>query len=268
MPVRDQLVVVRSEGWVTVLCGRVMLARFEDGDLGLRNVVLVSLTHTTFECRDVAVAFGLSATYVSTLRGRVRDEGSAGLLRDRGRPSMIGAAGEAIALKMVARNKTQAEIAVRLGVDASTVSRLLKRLGSGVVGREAEQLPLPDFDDEHDSVNEGNSVNEDDGVIEGDSVGNGVGGVRRCRYAGAMLGWAFLDRVGFAEVFKMASRAGYRFDSSDVLAGTVMGLLLGAGNIEGFKHLARTDVGALVGIDRFPTTRLQSRQGTARRVCL
>ena len=42
MPVRDQLVVVRSEGWVTVLCGRVMLARFEDGDLGLRNVVLVS----------------------------------------------------------------------------------------------------------------------------------------------------------------------------------------------------------------------------------
>ena len=53
----------------------------------------------------------------------------------------------------------------------------------------------------------------------------------------------------------MAARAGYRFDSSDVLAGTVMGLLLGAGNIEGFKHLARTDVGALVGIDRFPTTR-------------
>ena len=261
MPVRDRLVVVRSEGWVTVLCGRVMLARFEDGDLGLRNVVLVSLTHTTFECRDVAAAFGLSATYVSTLRGRVRDEGSAGLLRDRGRPSRIGAEGEAMALKMVARNKTQAEIAVGLGVDASTVSRLLKRLGSGADECEAEQLPLPDFDDEDagdvDGVNDG--AGDVDGVNDGagdvDGVGNGVAGVRRCRYAGAMLALSFLDRVGFAGVFKMAARAGYRFDSCDVLVGTVMGLLLGAGNIEGFKHLARRDVGALVGIDRFPTTR-------------
>ena len=84
MPVRDRLVVVRCEGWVTVLCGRVMLARFEDGDLGLRNVALVSLTHTTFECRDVAAAFGLSATYVSTLRGwtapRFPDSGCRSLL--------------------------------------------------------------------------------------------------------------------------------------------------------------------------------------------
>lgn len=243
--------VVRSEGWVTVLCGRVVLSRFVDGDLGLRNVALVSLTHMSFESQDVAAAFGLSPTYVSTLRGRVRDEGSAGLLRDRGRPSTIGAAGEALALRMVARNKTQAEIAVRLGVDASTVSRLLKRLASRTDGPEPEQLPLPDFDD--DEANDDDDAS--DGPVDLEGEGNGVVGVRRCRYAGAMLGLSFLDRVGFAEVFKMAARAGYHFDSIDVVVGTVMGLLLGAGNIEGFKHLNRTDVGALVGIDRFPSTR-------------
>lgn len=255
MPVKDGLVVLRGGGWVTVRCGRVVLARFEDGDLGLRNLAVVSLTHTSFESQDVAAAFGLSATYVSTLRGRVRDEGSAGLVRERGRPSTIGAAGEALALKMTAQNKTQAEIAVRLGVDASTVSRLLNRLADKAVEPRAEQLPLPDLDNNEDDEDD---EDEDDDVgfdVDSEGGGDGAWGVRRCRYAGAMLGWAFLDRVGFADVFKIAARAGYRFDSLDVLAGTVMGFLLGAGNIEGFKHLARTDLGALAGIDRFPTTR-------------
>ena len=267
--------VVCSEGWVTVVCGRVLVARFADGDLGMRNLAVVSLTNTRLESKTVAAAFGLSETYVSILRGRVRDEGSAGLVRDRGRPVAIDARGEAVAVSMAANGKTQVQIAVRLGVDRSTVSRLFKRLAGEPV--EPEQLVLGDINDDADDVGYddgfvvaaegventrlddsdlGESVDVDDHAV--------VSGVRSCRYAGAMLGWAFMDRVGFADVFKMATPAGYRYLTTTLLAGTTLGLLLGAGNIEGFKHLTRTDLGVLVGIDRFPTVRtLRVRLGDA-----
>ena len=251
MPVYDGLVVVRSDGWVTVVCGRVMVARFADGDLGMRNLAVVSLTNTRFESRAVAAAFGLSETYVSVLRGRVRDEGSAGLVRDRGRPAAVDAKGEAVAVSMAAKGKTQAQIAVRLGVDPSTVSRLLKRLACEPV--EPEQLTLADVGDSGD-INDDDHDNGD-GVEDDDDDLVVATGVRPCRYAGAMLGWAFMDRVGFADVFKIGTPAGSRYDTTALLAGTTLGLLLGAGNIEGFKHLTRTDLGVLVGIDRFPTTR-------------
>ena len=268
MPVADGLVVVHGDGWVTVVWGRVMMARFADGDLGMRNLAVVSLTNTRLESKAVAAAFGLSETYVSILRGRVRDEGSSGLVRDRGRPVAIDAKGETVAVSMAAKGKTQAQIAARLGVDRSTVSRLLKRLAGEPV--EPEQLALGDINDDEDDV-----AHDDGLVVAADGVENAglddsdtdhavVTGVRPCRYAGAMLGWAFMDRVGFADVFKMATPVGYRYDTTTLLAGTTLGLLLGAGNIEGFKHLTRADLGVLVGIDGFPTIRtLRGRLGDA-----
>lgn len=262
MPAGDELVVVRCEGWVTVLYGRVMMSRFADGDVGMRNLALVGLSNTRLESKAVAAAFGLSATYVSILRGRVRDGGSAGLVRDQGRPVRVDAAGEALAVKMAAKGSTQDEIAVRLGVNRSTVSRVLQRLAAVPV--EPEQLHLIDVGvDAGDSgVDAGDSDADGDGdglVLDG---GGDAGGVRSCRYAGAALSFAFTERVGFEEIFKVAGRAGYRYESTSLLTATMLGLLLGAGNIEGFKHLNRSDLGALVGVERFATTRtLRARLG-------
>ena len=253
MPVEDELMVVRSEGWVTVLHGRVMMSRFADGDVGMRNLALVALSNTRLESKAVAAAFGLSATYVSILRGRVRDQGSAGLVRDQGRPVSVDAAGEAVAVKLAAKGSTQDEIAVRLGVNRSTVSRLLQRLAGLPV--EPEQLHL--IDPGVDSGDSGGCDSDADvdghrPVLDGEGQ---AAGVRSCRYAGAALSFAFTDRVGFEEIFKVAGPAGYRYDGTALLTGTMLGLLLGAGNIEGFKHLNRSGLGALVGVDRFPTTR-------------
>lgn len=260
MPVSDDLLVGSDGEWVTVMHGRVMLARFPAGDLGMRNLAVVSLTNTRLGCKEVADAFDLSATYVSVLRRRVRDEGSAGLSRDMGRPVAIDAAGEATAVRMRASGKTHAEIGACLDVDPTTVGRLLGRLAAAPV--QPDQLPLVDPDlDTEDNDNDGDGDTEDNDS-DADGAGGRPGGVRPCRYAGAALLFAFMERVGFDKVFKMRTPAGYRYDSTAVLAGTAAGFLLGAGNIEGFKHLNRVDLGALVGLDRFPTTRtLRGRLG-------
>jgi len=259
MPVSDDLLVGSDGEWVTVMHGRVMLARFPGGDLGMRNLAVVSLTNTRLGCKEVADAFDLSATYVSVLRRRVRDEGSAGLSRDMGRPVAIDAAGEATAVRMRASGKTHAEIGACLDVDPTTVGRLLGRLAAAPV--QPDQLPLVDPDPDLETEDNDND-NDSDNDGDADGAGGRPVGVRLCRYAGVALLFAFMERVGFDKVFKMRTPAGCRYDSTAVLAGTAAGFLLGVGNVEGFKHLNRVDLGALVGLDRFPTTRtLRGRLG-------
>jgi len=53
-----------------VTCGRSLVYRFEVGDLGMRNLAIVALTDADRRVDEVAAVFGLSATYVSMLRGR------------------------------------------------------------------------------------------------------------------------------------------------------------------------------------------------------
>ena len=253
MPAAQELVAVRGGGWVTVVSGRVLLARFDDGDLGMRNTTIVSLRNAGFGGKQVAAAFGLTANSVSLLRRRARLEGSAGLVREMGRPSKISGAGEATAARMAAKGATQQQIAARLGVDRSTVSRLLARIVT----------PEPELDPEPEQLE---LIDEHNVELDGDDGGGGgaeggehevelMVGVRSCRYAGAALGLAFLDRIGFAGLFRGPGPPGVRLDSTAIATGTTLGLLLGASNLEGFKHLAHRDLGALVGIGRFASQR-------------
>ncbi len=82
-----------SDGLVVVTCGRSVLYRYDADDTGMRNLAIVALTDAGRRVDEVAAVFGLSATYVSILRGRAREDGSAGLVRRRGRPPAVGAAG-------------------------------------------------------------------------------------------------------------------------------------------------------------------------------
>ena len=80
-----------SEGQVLVTWGRSLVYRYEADDTGMRNLAIVALTDAGRRVDEVAAVFGLTATYVSILRGRARTHGSAGLVVRRGRPPKLSA---------------------------------------------------------------------------------------------------------------------------------------------------------------------------------
>jgi hypothetical protein len=63
-----------SEGQVLVTWGRVLVYRYEADDIGMRNLAIVALTDAGRRVDEVAAVFGLTATYVSILRGRARQK--------------------------------------------------------------------------------------------------------------------------------------------------------------------------------------------------
>ena len=118
-----------SDGQVLVTCGRSLLYRYEAGDTGMRNLAIVALTDAGRRVDEVAAVFGLTATYVSILRGRARSDGSAGLVRRRGRPPKLSERQVAQARTWAGQGLSQQSIAERLGVAHSVISELLARRG-------------------------------------------------------------------------------------------------------------------------------------------
>src|SRR5674476_1613045 len=104
-----------SDGQVLVTWGRTLVYRYEAEDLGMRNLAIVALTDAGRRVDEVAAVFGLTARYVSILRGRARAAGSAGLLRRRGRPPKLSDGQVAKARRWAAHGWTQQAIADRLG---------------------------------------------------------------------------------------------------------------------------------------------------------
>src|SRR5665647_2488760 len=89
MPRAATLRLVASEGQVLVAWGNSLVCRYESDDNGMRNLVIVALTDAGRRIDEVARVFGLTATYVSILRGRAHRDGSAGLVKRRGRPRKL-----------------------------------------------------------------------------------------------------------------------------------------------------------------------------------
>src|ERR1035437_9557992 len=89
MPEPVVLALVVCDGRCLVSVGRSLVYRFDVDDIGMRNLAIVALTDAGRRVDEVAALFGLTATYVSMLRGRARAQGSAGLVRRRGRPRKL-----------------------------------------------------------------------------------------------------------------------------------------------------------------------------------
>jgi hypothetical protein len=66
-------------GRTVLTVGSRVLADYDSGDVGMRNIAVVTLTELGFPGRQVAEVVGLTPQYVSMLRSRARREGSAGL---------------------------------------------------------------------------------------------------------------------------------------------------------------------------------------------
>src|ERR1019366_888703 len=109
--------------------------------LGMRNLAIVALTDAGRRVDEVAAVFGLTATYVSIMRGKARRHGSAALVARRGRPPKLSDRQVTRARVWAGQGWTQEAISQRLGVTRSVISVLLARWGP-VPAQEA--LPVAD----------------------------------------------------------------------------------------------------------------------------
>ena len=147
----------QADGETVILRGPYVVGRYEDDDRLLRNLVVVSLRDAGHSGAEVAECFGLSVEYVARLHARARREGSAGLVRQAGRPRKLTPKRAGQARAWSAGGISNAEIARRLGVHPGTIGRLL-----GPRRAPTEQAPRLDLDlaadDDH-----GEDDGEDDG---------------------------------------------------------------------------------------------------------
>jgi Transposase protein len=125
MPDPADLHMHEDGGQVAVMAGNRVLSCYPAADAGMRNMTVVMLTQLGFAGKDVAAVMGLTPVYVSMLRSRAREQGSAGLVRDRGRPAKLGRAQLAAARRSREQGVSDAEIGRRLGVHGTTIGRAL-----------------------------------------------------------------------------------------------------------------------------------------------
>ena len=274
MPGPEPLRLFTHQGGAVVLSGRRVLFRFAAADIGMRRLAMVALTQAGQSVKAVAQAFEVHPNYLSTLRKTAREEGSAGLVKVQGRPVKLTGAQREQAREWAEQGVTGQEIARRLQVSDSLISRLV---GAGQWAPEPVQDEFPD-DTDTDTDTDGPGVADreppepvaaEPAVVEpGDGLGGAVAGSSRLgaagvdsRYAGAMLLHAFYDRVGAAAVFAPLTGAGpaparsRRCDDVALLTATSVAFALGVGSVEATKHLIRDQIGPLAGLDRLPELR-------------
>src|SRR5664280_208648 len=313
MPAPRDLHRSEVDGQVFVAVGATVLFSYAADDAGLRNLAAVTLPEMGFTGRRVAQVLGITEEYVSMLRARTRREGSAGLMRRRGRPSALRAGDLSRARSWRAAGQTDAAIGDRLGVHATTVARALAGVERPGSAGGAEQtilavpvLPEPVLPEpvltEPALTEPGRTepaltepgltepvltepvatepVRTEPGLTEpgltepgltepvltepvGPPVGPFTGpfagsarvatGAGRCRYAGAMLLYPYLDSVGAEGIFAtLTGGPARRYDDLAVLTTATLGFALGVDTVEGTKHLRRTEAGAAVGLAMVP----------------
>ncbi len=254
MPDASDLRVLRSDGVTWVSAGKAVLFRFADDDAGMRNVAVAALRQLGFSGQQVAAALGLTENYVATLHQRALREGTAGLVRPRGRPRTLEPSQWEQARAWRAAGVRDAEIARRLGVQQSTV---LRRLGPAQVQGELEEaaaaVPAATGQQEEPPQPEPEAAapRPEPGVVPPAFTGTGTAAEGRrvfSRYAGAMLLHAYPGQVG--DIFP-----GGDAREAALLSAVSTCFALGAATAEQFKHLAPAEAGPLAGLAALPSLR-------------
>ena len=256
-----------SDGQVLVTWGRVLVYRYEVDDIGMRNLAIVALTDAGRRVDEVAAVFGLTATYVSILRGRARTHGSVGLVARRGRPPKLSERQVTRARVWAGEGWTNQAISERLGVARSVISVLLARLGPAPMQDGLPATSSTEPEHEHEStvaepVDTEVTMADLEPVVDEPAtelVAPPAGsaaiatGSYPCRYAGAMMLYPYLHLVGAQAIFATCTGGpARRYGYLGVLTTAALGFALGAGTVEGTKHLRRAEAGAAVGLALTP----------------
>jgi hypothetical protein len=301
MPDPRDLHRVEAGGTTWILAGSTVLACYPSADAAMRNVAVAVARQLGFPGKAVAAVMGLTENYVATLHRRGLREGTAGLVRPSGPRPKLPAGDWERAARWRAAGAGEAEIARRLGVAQSTVSR---RLG----GAGQQRLPWPQAAGADEPAGDGD---EPAGLAAGPAApeaepGPGTAGERRpaapapgtgpmarpaqdlaarpggglarigtgehpSRYAGAMMLHAYFGRIGAEAVLATAVPPGLarqRYGDLALLTVTAAAFALGVSPAEGTKHLIPADAGILAGIGRLPDPRtLRPRLGMIANGC-
>jgi DNA-binding CsgD family transcriptional regulator len=247
--------------WITA--GPVILACYRAGDLAMRNVAVAVARQLGFPGQVVAEVMGLSENYVATLRQRALREGTAGLVRPSGPRPKLTPADWARARQWRQAGAGEAEIARRLDVAQSTVSR---HLGGG-----QQRLAFDGEPGSAEPEEPGRPAREPAAALPEPSPGPAPGpgdagtgprirgGSFASRHAGAMLLHAFGARADAGAVLAAAAGdglpGGRRFADVALLSATSICFALGAATAEQFKHLAAAEAGPLAGLAVLPGLR-------------
>ena len=143
MPGPEPLRLMTHQGEAVVLSGRRVLFRFPVADIGMRRLAMVALTQAGQSVKAVAQAFEVHPNYLSTLRKTAREQGSVGLVKVQGRPVKLTPAQREQVRRWSEQGVTGQEIARRLQVSDSMISRLV---GVGRRMPDPVQDELPDTD--------------------------------------------------------------------------------------------------------------------------
>jgi Transposase protein len=272
MPEPSDLCMHRAGGRCVITAGPVVLFDYDEADIGMRNLALVSLRSLGFKGRAVAGVLGLSEAYVATLWNTAKRDGSAGVLSGlgrRGKPGTVTPAQWDQARQWRADGVSDAEIGRRLGVAHTTIGRGLgKRQDTDAAGSWAADR-LPDPGPAADAGAAGPAAPQAPGAREAaekEEKEEGVpvpvpvpvpAGLRRpgsgevaSRYAGAMLLHAFYARTGAGGLLPGAGGP-----DAALLTAVSMCFALGAHTVEQFKHLAPAEAGPLAGLAALPGLR-------------
>ena len=133
MPSPWDLHLHRAAGRVVVLAGSAVVAEYAEGDLAMRNMVIVTLRRVGFPGWRVAEVFGLTPTYVSRLKTAAARGGAAALTGQDGpgRPRALGEDEQDLARQWREQGESDLEIGRRLGVAGTTVARRLSVRSAG-----------------------------------------------------------------------------------------------------------------------------------------
>lgn len=167
-------------------------------------------------------------------------------------------------------------IGTRLGVHSGTIGRRLATMESDRPAREP-LIADPLFADPPTpgdvASEEPTDVDVDVDVDESLSSPTPVSLPRRLedvtvssRYAGAMLLYPFLSRLGTDQILSsLPSGAARRFNAPSLVLASTFSFALGTSSLEGTKHLMLSDAGALIGTDAFPHLRTLRTRSRSRR---
>ena len=289
MPSPRDLHLHRAVGRVVVLAGSTVVAEYAEGDLAMRNMVIVTLRRVGFPGWRVAEVFGLTPTYVARLKTAAARGGAAPLAGHDGpgRPRTLGRDQQELARQWREQGESDLEIGRgwawrgpqwpaawprgAAGAGAGSRQEELELAQPGpALAPEQQPEPGPGDDPEQEPAGGAGLAAEPAGAARGGAGGGPpspppgpggpeiTGGAFWSRYAGAMLLHAFTARARAGQVLESAAgrdAGGYRFADVALLSATSLCFALGAATTEQVKHLTASCAGPLAGLAVLPHLR-------------